>query len=187
MAGSANNTVAALQRELAKYINGPRALDPRAVEGIASHEGLSGGIGDNGTSFGPFQLHWGGAYPGFAPHGSSQAANAWAWSPQGIDYALNQIQSVAGGRTGLDAISNISRRFERPADPASEIADAARHYGIAVPNGSPIPSGYGGAQGGPGRSLQASSGRAGYDPSTVLGLLSQVLRNRPATLNPWGQ
>jgi hypothetical protein len=119
----------ALRGELSKY---PR-LDPRAVFAIAQHEGLSGGIGDQGTSFGPFQLHWGGAYPSFAPQGNPQAAQTWASSPAGIDYALGQIQGVAGGLTGREAIYNISSRFERPADVAGEVADAIAHYGAPLP------------------------------------------------------
>lgn len=115
----------ALRAMLSRY----PSLDPNAVMAISGHEGLSGGIGDNGTSFGPFQLHLGGAYPSWAPHGSPQQDNAWAWSPQGLQYALNQINQVAGGLHGLPAISAISRRFERPANPAAEIADAAAHYG----------------------------------------------------------
>ena len=40
-------------------------LDPKAVLGVASREGGIewGGVGDNGTSFGPWQLHIGGAMP----------------------------------------------------------------------------------------------------------------------------
>lgn len=118
--------------ELAKYPN----LDPRAVLAIATHEGLGGGIGDQGTSFGPFQLHEGGAYPSTAPQ-SPQAAQEWAWSPAGIDYALSRIANVAGGLKGAPAIEAISTRFERPANPAAEIADAEAHYGLPVPPGMP--------------------------------------------------
>lgn len=121
------------QRVLAQLAKYP-GLDPKAVLAIASHEGLGGGIGDQGTSFGPFQLHQGGAYPSSAPQGE-QAAQQWAWSPQGIDYALSRIASVAGGLKGLPAIQAISTRFERPANPSAEIADAAAHYGAPLPAG----------------------------------------------------
>jgi hypothetical protein len=121
-------------RELAKFPN----LDARAILAIASHEGLGGGIGDAGTSFGPFQLHYGGAYPGSAPHGAA-ASQEWAWSPAGIDYALQHIAGVAGGLHGAQAISAISRRFERPANPAAEIADALAHYGAPLPAGGAAP------------------------------------------------
>lgn len=101
-----------------------RGLDPNAVLGIASHEGLSGAVGDHGTSFGPFQLHEGGALP-------RGRGRAWAESKQGIDYALRQMAQYARGLKGRAAVTAISTRFERPADPASEIADAMAHYGLA--------------------------------------------------------
>jgi hypothetical protein len=107
-------------------------LDPQAVLAVAKQEGLGGGIGDNGTSFGPFQLHYGGAYPSWAPQGQ-QASQQWAWSPEGIKYALNQIAPVARGLKGQQAISNIVTRFERPADPSSEIAKAVGAYGQSLP------------------------------------------------------
>lgn len=174
------DTLTALKRELAKYSN----LDPKAVMSIAAHEGLSGGIGDNGTSFGPFQLHWGGAYPSFAPSESSQAANAWAWSPQGIDYALNRISSVAGGLHGLPAISAISRRFERPANPAAEIADAARHYGIRVPgNVAQVPQG--GQLGAPTQTLGAlPPNSAPNNAGLILSLVHSILSNNASRIKP---
>lgn len=105
-------------------------IDPQAELAIAAHEGLGGGIGDNGTSFGPNQLHQnGGAYPSFAPQ-NEQAAQQWAWSPQGLAYDMQHVGQVAGGLKGLPAIEAISTRFERPANPAAEIADAAHHYGL---------------------------------------------------------
>jgi cell wall-associated NlpC family hydrolase len=104
-----------------------KGLDPKAVLAIASHEGLSGGVGDQGTSFGPFQLHIGGALPKQA--GTGQHAQQWAWSNAGLNYALNQMASVARGLTGRQAVAAISKRFERPADPAAEISDAMAHYG----------------------------------------------------------
>jgi len=104
-------------------------VDPRAALAVAGQEGLSGRIGDYGTSFGPFQLHWGGAYPSFAPHGDPQAAQAWAQSPQGINYALGQIAGVARGLRGQPAVNAIVTRFERPAAPGPEAARAWASYG----------------------------------------------------------
>lgn len=109
-----------------------RGLDPYAVLADAKGEGLSGtgtaaGIGDNGTSFGPFQLHFGGAYPAGAPT-TPAAAQAWASSPQGIDYALNRIQQVAQGKKGTDALAAIVSGFERPSDVSGAIATRSRYY-----------------------------------------------------------
>jgi hypothetical protein len=109
--------------------------DPRAALAVASAEGLAGGIGDSGTSFGPWQLHRGGALPkGIAnPH-------QWAWSDAGLLYALSQIKKVAGNRVGQDAISAIVNRFERPAAPGAEIQRALNYYrraGGSVSGASP--------------------------------------------------
>jgi len=106
-----------------------RGLDPAAVLAIASQEGLSGGVGDHGTSFGPFQMHAGGALPAAVWAKGPRYAAKWAWSPQGINYALDHIAAVAKGLTGHEAIAAISRGFERPADPQAEIAGAWSSYG----------------------------------------------------------
>lgn len=154
-------------RELAKY---PQ-LDPRAVLAIAAHEGLGGGIGDNGTSFGAFQLHQGGAYPSSAPQ-NPQAAQAWAWSPAGIDYALRQIAGVAGGLKGSQAIAAISRRFERPANPAAEIADALAHYGAPLPPGGALQTS---APRPPGPPSPAAGSSGPPQPNPLLALLASAI------------
>lgn len=97
-------------------------LDPNAVVAVARAEGLSGSVGDAGTSYGPFQLHRGGALP-------AGRSRAWAESRAGIDYALGQIAGVARGQRGASAISNIVRRFERPQNPGAEIQRALSTYG----------------------------------------------------------
>lgn len=113
------NQRAALIAQMARQ----RGLDPAAVLSIASVEGgFNGAIGDNGTSFGPFQMHEGGALP-------SGRGNQWANSRQGIAYALDHIASVARGLHGRQAIAAISSRFERPANVPAEIAKAASRYG----------------------------------------------------------
>lgn len=107
-----------------------RNLDPLAVLAVASHEGVTipSQIGDNGTSFGPWQLHIGGAFPLWAPHDTPTAANQWANSKAGIDYALDRIASVAGGESGAQAVRDIVYRFERPKDPAGEYTRALSTY-----------------------------------------------------------
>lgn len=120
----------ATQLDYERYIaqgSTARALDPAAVLAVASTEGGFGGPtsqpGDFGTSFGPFQLHRGGALPSGV--GDPQA---WAWSEQGIDYALDRIAGVAQGLVSDSAIHNIVYQFERPADPARESALAGSRY-----------------------------------------------------------
>lgn len=90
-------------------------LDPIAVIAIATQEGISGRIGDNGHAFGPFQLNdAGGSFPGSLMNLSAAEKNAWAWSTEGIDYALQQMSQVASGLTGSQAITAIATKFERP-------------------------------------------------------------------------
>lgn len=113
-------------------------LDPEAVISVAKVEGgltTGGPPGDNGTSFGPFQLHQGGALPARF-NGNPAAAQAWAWSPAGIDYALQGMASHAAGKRGTDAIQAIVRGFERPAAPAAEVARASQLYQLSHASGN---------------------------------------------------
>jgi hypothetical protein len=143
-----------------------RGLDPDAVVAIASVEGntaLHGGvsIGDHGTSFGPFQLHVGGALP--AGKGS-----AWAHSRAGLTYALDRIAGVARGLKGKEAVSAISSRFERPADVPGEIAKAMGYYGKSGGGGG------GGRAGGP---IPAGGGALGAVGGAVSGLTAESFRS----------
>lgn len=114
--GARQDYVNNITRSAAKY-----GIDPNAAIAVAAAEGLGGGVGDNGTSFGPFQLHVG----GMLPQGKNQQ---WAESAQGIDYAMQQIAKVAGGKSGSDAINAIVNGFENPADPTGEIQRALAVY-----------------------------------------------------------
>lgn len=110
-----------------------RGLDPNAVLSVATVEGgFSGAIGDSGSSYGPFQLHVGGALP-------PGKTNAWARSNAGIQYALNRIAAVAKGLTGRNAINAIVTKFERPAAPQAEVAKAYDIY-RSSPSTSASPS-----------------------------------------------
>jgi hypothetical protein len=105
-----------IQEAGAKY-----GVDINALLSVAAQEGLGGGVGDNGTSFGPFQMHEGGALP----QGKDQA---WAESPEGVDYAVKQIANVAKGKVGKDAINAIVTQFEKSANQPAEIANALSVY-----------------------------------------------------------
>lgn len=109
-----------------------RGLDPQAVLAVASQEGLGGGVGDSGTSFGPFQLHAGGALPSEVWAKGPQYAAAWAWSPEGINYALDRMASVARGLKGQAAVQAIVAHFERPANIPGEVSGAMAAYGQPV-------------------------------------------------------
>jgi hypothetical protein len=110
---------AIIQRYAPRY-----GLDPRAVAAISMNEsgGRFGAVGDSGTSFGPWQLHVGGALP-------RGKGAAWANSLPGVLYALRQMSaSGARGLHGQAAVAAIARNFERPADPAAEIRTALSYY-----------------------------------------------------------
>jgi hypothetical protein len=168
-------------------------LDPAALLAVAAQEGLSGRAGDQGTSFGPFQMHVGGALP-------AGRGRAWAESPAGIDYALHQIAAVARGEHGQRAIADIVSRFERPADPRGEIARALAAYGqgagaasqsftTPAPNlaTSAGPTGDQSARLGLARALiaasQSSSRHERPDYSDVIGKLG-ALQSSPASAGP---
>lgn len=112
-------------------------VDPRAALAVARTEGglRTGAVGDQGTSYGPFQLHVGGALP-------RGKGAAWANSAAGIEYAIRQMAAAgARGLTGRAAIEAIVRKFERPADPDSQVAKALGFYGSAGLGGSESPTG----------------------------------------------
>jgi len=102
-------------------------VDAKAALAVAMGEGglKFGAVGDKGTSFGPFQLHIGGASPFSDPKKAAEFAN----SIQGITYAIKQMAAAgAAGKTGFDAISAIIKGFERPLDPSASIAKAVAAY-----------------------------------------------------------
>jgi murein DD-endopeptidase MepM/ murein hydrolase activator NlpD len=90
-------------------------LDPKAVLAVASREGgiKWGGVGDGNTSFGPWQLHIGGALP--KEYSTPEAGKAFANSEAGVEYAMRKMNEAgAGGLAGAKAIDVIVRKFERP-------------------------------------------------------------------------
>lgn len=124
------------------YMAAPRyGIDPAAALAVSTQEGGGGGIGDFGTSFGPWQLHAGGALPPSEYHGPySPATQAWAWSSTGIDYALRHMGAVCRGLKAYSAVSCIVARFERSAVIARETAGAWRAYGFFHPSKPPTPA-----------------------------------------------
>lgn len=104
-------------------------LDPHAVAAVSMVEGGGrfGAVGDSGSSFGPFQLHVGGALP-------RGKGAAWANSAAGVLYAMQRMAaSGARGLHGSDAVRAIVYHFERPADPAGEVRRALDHYASLRP------------------------------------------------------
>lgn len=124
-------------------------IDPRAALVVARGEGGlvnrpgSEDIGDEagGGSYGPFQLYAKGALPA-SLRGRRDAADAWAWSPQGIDYALRKMaESGARGLRGRAAVEAIIRRFERPANPDASVAKAFAKLGAGSDSAAPVAAG----------------------------------------------
>jgi hypothetical protein len=115
-------------------------IDPRAALAVAQGEGgiRWGAVGDSGTSFGPFQLRIGGANP----HKDPRRAASFANSPAGIDYALRKMsESGAKGLSGAQAVDAIVRKFERPADPDTSVANAVARLGkLNLKGGQPAPA-----------------------------------------------
>lgn len=117
-------------------------VDPAAVHAVGGQEGYSGRVGDGGHAFGPFQLNdAGGVLTGRMSGASTAQKQAWALSPQGIDFALERIAKVSAGQTGRQAVGSIVSRFERPADIPGEIARANATLGHPpnVYSGQPAP------------------------------------------------
>ena len=95
-----------------------------ALVGIAHHEsGLDPrSLGDSGTSYGLFQLHRNGGTLG---NMSDAQARAYFDPRLNTRFALDHLQGILSNRmTTAQAVDAISRRFERPADPANEISSA---------------------------------------------------------------
>lgn len=136
-----------------------RGLDPNAVLAVATVEGgFSGAVGDSGSSYGPFQLHVGGALP-------AGKTNEWARSTVGINYALNRIASVAKGLTGKAAINAIVTKFERPAAPQAEVTKAYNIY-RSSPSTTDAPEAGADANDPPKRGYFGGSGPLGmFDPN----------------------
>lgn len=162
----------ASEQELIRQLALRYGVDPRAVLAIASVEGgFHGSVGDNGTSFGPFQEHIGGALP----RGLSGArAQRWANSPAGIQYAIRHIAEVAHGLHGRQAVAAISSRFERPANVPAEIAKAMSRYGGVSSGGGYAVGGF------------APQGRASFGGSSpeISSLIQQILQRNAQGIMP---
>lgn len=119
-------------------------IDGLAVVANALHEGASGGIGDGGHSYGPFQLATFGALPEpYRSRGANNAiTNGWAWSENGIRYAVRQMATSrpsARGLRGHAAVYAIVYGFERPADKAGAYRTRAAEYDKLIGLGSRWP------------------------------------------------
>lgn len=128
--------LAAIAQACADY-----GVDALAAVADALHEGANGGIGDSGHSYGPFQMATFGALP--EPYRSRGAnnptTNAWAWSTNGIRYAIRAMAASdpsARGLHGHPAVYAIVYGFERPADKPGQYRIRAAEYDNLTAKGS---------------------------------------------------
>jgi hypothetical protein len=105
-------------------------LDPAAVVAYALTQGGLhwGAVGDNGHSFGPFQMNIHGAAAGQAN------PSVWANTPQGLIDGMNMMAHAgASGLTGPDAAAYIvGPHFGRGSDPTGDMAKARAAFPQAV-------------------------------------------------------
>lgn len=119
--------------------------DAQAVMGIASNEGMSGKVGDQGHAFGPFQLNnAGGVLTGMFPGATEAQLNAWAWSKAGIAWAIAHAGSSKGaagkGLTGKAAVDAWTKNFERPKNPSADLAAGYAAVGYSGTATTPTPT-----------------------------------------------
>lgn len=126
--GSSKKGLSGHAADVARYVTmnaGKYGLDAAAVLATGYAEtGLTGAAGDytgkpgdknrRPTSFGPWQLHEHGQLPARF-NGNVKAADAWANSPAGLDYAMSHM-GVAKGMTGTAAVNALITGFEKPKD-----------------------------------------------------------------------
>jgi hypothetical protein len=168
-------------------------LDPFAVIADAlTQGGISGPtasnpeIGDSGTSFGPFQLHKGGALPTIF-NDNLPLAQQWSWSRAGIDYGLAQMAGTPGvlqAKGGEPQAVAIVTKFGRGANPAADttaVEHAFMQYTGQIPGYSSTSGdanipwfGFGPGGGGPlGVAKEAAGGLA--DATGIPGAFTSVL------------
>lgn len=103
-----------------------RGIDPDIAVRVAQSEGLNAYVGDRGSSFGPFQLHYGGVAPGMMQSGLGDAftkktgldaRDERTWRQQ-VDFALDTAAKPGGrgwadwygaGRVGIGQFQGIGR------------------------------------------------------------------------------
>lgn len=98
---------------------GDNSVDFLACCANAVAEGISGGIGDNGSAYGPWQVHATDGrisqYANLPPY--DLAVQGWAWTLNGIQYVIRAMRANgAKGVKGHAAVHAIVYGFEKPGD-----------------------------------------------------------------------
>jgi len=162
--GNGYEAAGASKAEIAEYIKASaikHGIDPNVALKVAQSEGLNKYIGDRGSSFGPFQLHYGGmAGGGMAGKGEGDnftaktgldARDPSTWKAQ-IDYALETAKKNGWGawhgaarvgigpREGLNGTPSASLQQSTPqtqAPPSASIPSIAGMAGIPTSTATP--------------------------------------------------
>lgn len=120
--GAGYEKAGASKREIAEYIRAAaakRGIDPNIAVRVAMSEGLNTYVGDKGSSFGPFQLHYGGIASGgnagsgegdlFTKKTGLDARDPSTWRQQ-IDFSLDRAKVNGWGAWHGAARVGISDR-----------------------------------------------------------------------------
>ena len=142
---------AAPSNEVTAYIRqaaAARGIDPEVAVKVAASEGLRGYVGDENSSFGPFQLHYGGVAPGgnrvpglgdeFTKTTGLDARDPGTWKQQ-VDFSLDQAAKGGWGPWHGAAKVGIGERQGIGGAPV-QIADASGRIpigGAALPSAPP--------------------------------------------------
>lgn len=116
-------------------------VDTLAAVANAMREGAGGGIGDGGLAYGPFQDHLTefADRPFYGKGRNNPVVNAWAWSDNGIRYAVRAMVNgtpSARGLRGHPAVYAIVYGFEKPRDEAGEYGKRAAVYDTLAAKGA---------------------------------------------------
>jgi len=134
-------------RAVADYIRQAamrRGMDPDVALQVAKNEGLGEYVGDGGSSFGPFQLHYGGVAKGgnavgglgdiFTKRTGLDARNPDTWQAQ-VDFSLDEAKR--GGWTPWHgwkgpADAGIRGKYDGPLMGAKGVPTDARMPGLSL-------------------------------------------------------
>ncbi|RJP45505.1 hypothetical protein C4587_01000 [Candidatus Parcubacteria bacterium] len=135
--------------EVSRYIAeaaAKRGIDPNVALRVYASEGRSGYAGDNGSSFGPFQLHYGGVAPGgnrvaglgdeFTRRTGLDARDPNTWRQQ-VDFALEQAAKSGWGPWHGAAKIGIGQREGIGGQPV-RVADASGAIPASASAGDPL-------------------------------------------------
>lgn len=113
-----------------------RGIDPEIAVKVAASEGLNGAVGDEGSSFGPYQLHYGGVAPGgnrvgglgdeFTRSTGLNARDPNTWREQ-VNFALDQAKKGGwepfhgAAKSGIGTWAGISNGNVQVADASGTV------------------------------------------------------------------